>query len=105
MHCVVCQRRIDHRCLLCRYCRSSLDRVNYTTMDVIVWAAERSRRYEKMRSKVVNVCSCGRFYTRDEWNSLELIGEMSDSEERVELRNCICGSTRSINLPLKGKRQ
>jgi hypothetical protein len=38
-------------------------------------------------------CGCGRVYTRAEWEKLRFVGWQHDGEERIELRNCDCGST------------
>jgi transposase-like protein len=45
-------------------------------------------------------CRCGIVHTRDTWKDLPLAGEMPDEGVTLELRNCPCGSTLAIELPL-----
>lgn len=58
------------------------------------------RLYERVRSRMVaptqtvNTCHCGESYTGTRWLGLEFVGLMGD----LELRNCVCGSTRAIPL-------
>ncbi len=46
-------------------------------------------------------CSCGRRYTREEWESLPLLGRQA-GEPDLELRNCWCGSTLAVALTADG---
>ena len=41
-------------------------------------------------------CPCGRTYSLPDWNALPLVGHQRDEVEVLELRNCWCGSTRSV---------
>lgn len=41
-------------------------------------------------------CSCGKMYTHREWYSLPLCGVGGDEVEKLELRNCSCGSTIAV---------
>lgn len=47
-------------------------------------------------------CACGRSFTQAEWNALPICGGadgiIDDGVQRLELRQCPCGSTRSIVL-------
>lgn len=43
-------------------------------------------------------CSCGRSHTLAEWDKLPLVGVMDADGEKLEQRNCECGSTISILL-------
>lgn len=46
----------------------------------------------------MKTCSCGKRYNEAEWKRLPLVGEQDDGVERLELRNCSCGSTIAIVL-------
>ena len=52
-----------------------------------------------MSSETVKVCSCGKPYTREQWNELKAL-PMWDMglEYRLELRNCECGSTMGLEV-------
>lgn len=46
-------------------------------------------------------CACGRQYDGDAWRALRLVGEIDNGRnvnERLELRNCLCGSTVACEL-------
>ncbi len=49
-------------------------------------------------------CACGRSHSSDEWDMLELVGlqpvtaEADEPAMLLELRNCRCGSTISVDL-------
>lgn len=43
-------------------------------------------------------CRCGRAHDESAWKALPLVGEMGDEVERVELRDCPCGSTITIEI-------
>lgn len=49
-------------------------------------------------SLVVRSCACGRRYTLEQWQELFLCGELAAGPKTLELRNCECGSTLSVNL-------
>ena len=61
-----------------------------------------------MTAAIVKVCpTCSATYTQAAWERLELKGEMDDRAssadgERLELRNCSCGSTIAIVLERNG---
>lgn len=44
----------------------------------------------------LHMCSCGTEYTSAEWSRLPYVGEQADDEESLELRDCVCGSTRAV---------
>jgi hypothetical protein len=47
----------------------------------------------------VCVCSCGRAYTAIEWALLPSAGwQVLEWGEILDLRNCVCGSTRAITI-------
>ena len=54
---------------------------------------------------VVKRCPCSQTFTRSQWHSLPFVGIQKvdayeeEPEERLELRNCYCGST--ISMPVK----
>lgn len=58
-------------------------------------------------SKPVLTCGCGRAYDAEQWKALRLAGHAPQYNEdgtehatlRLELRNCVCGSTRAIEVP------
>ena len=53
-------------------------------------------------SAPVVTCACGLYYSLAEWEALPLLGLMDheeDGDQRLELRNCACGSTCSRALP------
>lgn len=53
----------------------------------------------RTRTKPIKTCSCGRSFTRAEWNALPLVGRTAAEIEARELRNCTgCNSTLSIDL-------
>ena len=44
-------------------------------------------------------CSCGRAHTSEEWLKLPLVGlQRFPWGEVLELRNCVCGSTRAVEV-------
>jgi hypothetical protein len=45
-------------------------------------------------------CSCGRTHDAADWTMLHLVGWQTIGDERLELRNCACGSTLAIPAPL-----
>lgn len=49
----------------------------------------------------VLLCACGRAYSLEEWRELELVDTNVDDGAGglLELRHCVCGSTRAIQLP------
>jgi hypothetical protein len=47
---------------------------------------------------VVKTCGCGARYTAAEWGELQYVGVHDDWVERIELRNCRCGSTICVDL-------
>lgn len=55
----------------------------------------------------LKACSCGRDFTPEQWGDLELVGHQSqftedgeiDQNVGLELRNCVCGSTLSVEVP------
>lgn len=49
---------------------------------------------------VVHRCSCDRTLTLAEWSKLPYVGVMRDAVEALELRNCPCGSTRAVEIPM-----
>jgi len=53
------------------------------------------------------VCGCGREHDAASWSDLPLVGFMdldADGDERLELRNCPCGSTVAVELPAEPAR-
>ena len=52
------------------------------------------------RSAFVKRCGCGREFARDQWQALALCGRMHLAQRNaiVELRNCTCGWTLSLDL-------
>lgn len=50
------------------------------------------------------VCSCGRRFTKRAWKRLEYVGvwhlpaEAGYEEQNLEMRNCVCRSTMSVDL-------
>ena len=55
---------------------------------------ERARARTVAPTRIVNACPCGRDFTGAQWLDLALVGTM----DGLELRNCVCGSTRAIPL-------
>lgn len=61
---------------------------------------------ELKMSKIINRCSCGRSFTSSEWRKLAVVGIQEvpplvrdgAPEEPLELRNCVCGSTRAVGV-------
>lgn len=47
----------------------------------------------RAEGRPLKACACGRSYTRKQWDALPYVGENVDELERLELRNCRCGST------------
>lgn len=43
-------------------------------------------------------CSCGVAHDEASWSRLGMVGELDDGEERIEIRNCPCGSSIAILL-------
>lgn len=52
----------------------------------------------------VHVCYCGRQYVAHEWDALTLVGYQvaEDPDHLLELRNCLCTSTRALIIPGPG---
>lgn len=52
-----------------------------------------------MKKEIFKQCSCGRTYTKEEWEQLpnRQLWELSWGEV-LELRDCVCRSTMSIQL-------
>lgn len=46
------------------------------------------------------VCACGKHFTLDDWRALAFVGVHKDDVEAFEMRNCPCGSTLSVPIPL-----
>lgn len=55
-------------------------------------------RCEAIAPTAVKVCGCGMPYTAAGWNRLLLVGEMDDGVDRIEIRQCVCGSTIAVLL-------
>lgn len=53
---------------------------------------------ERRAMPVVKTCACGRKFTLAQWLSLPLCGQMGNTE----LRNCRCGSSLALPLPVVG---
>ena len=49
--------------------------------------------------EVFKRCGCGIAYTREGWEHLHFVGHYADDVETLEMRNCACGSTITINVP------
>jgi len=50
-------------------------------------------------SEILSVCSCGIAWSASAWAKLKNLGVMSDGGDGwLELRNCTCGSTLSIEV-------
>jgi len=49
-------------------------------------------------------CACGLRHTREQWFGLRLIGTFPESDAELELRECKCGSTLSVDLRQVKKR-
>ena len=47
---------------------------------------------------MTKTCGCGKQYSSGEWKLLPYVGVHEDEVERLELRNCGCGSTLAIVL-------
>lgn len=53
----------------------------------------------------VKACACGLQFSVDAWRALRLVGiqeipaDAHGPEERLELRDCPCGSTIAVELP------
>jgi hypothetical protein len=46
-----------------------------------------------MSGPIVKSCACGRTFTAHTWKLLAKVGHHRDFVEKLELRNCPCGST------------
>lgn len=53
-----------------------------------------------MPAPVVHVCSCKRTFTALQWEQLLYVGLMIDDVQHCELRTCLCGSTRAMEVPM-----
>jgi hypothetical protein len=50
---------------------------------------------------MMKTCACGLCYSAEGWAALRYVGAMSDGEDgEIELRDCACGSTLAIELPV-----
>lgn len=43
---------------------------------------------------------CGRPIRKQSWQNLQALGEMGEEDNRLELRNCGCGTTLAIKVEL-----
>lgn len=58
------------------------------------------------KPRIVNTCSCGAEYTLSGFRELRYVGRQKTEDfdpHYLELRNCPCGSTRSIGLTWDGE--
>jgi len=46
----------------------------------------------------VKHCACGLSFDPTEWAALDYVGVSADEVQRLELRNCPCGSTLAVDL-------
>ena len=47
----------------------------------------------------MKTCSCGRVHMREQWHRLPFVGVSDLGGDRLDLRNCPCGSTICVELP------
>lgn len=53
---------------------------------------------------LVHTCSCKRTFTQEQWDALPYVGKMIEDDPPVlELRNCPCGSTRAVEIPMTNR--
>jgi hypothetical protein len=52
----------------------------------------------KSSADYIHECSCGKTYTIEEWRKLPLVGTVDYGEGPLELRNCTCRSTRTVEI-------
>lgn len=54
--------------------------------------------------EILCTCACGRSYDAAGWAALSLCGyqQAEDPDELIELRGCLCGSHRAIEIPGPG---
>ena len=54
-------------------------------------------------------CGCGRRYGPHEWVALRLVGycgaASGDARQVLEMRNCVCGSTLAVDVPVEALAQ
>lgn len=43
-------------------------------------------------------CPCGRSYTKEAWEKLHRLPNWDFEDEILEVRNCVCGSTISVQI-------
>jgi hypothetical protein len=60
-------------------------------------------RCRVLAASAFKVCGCGRPYTRAGWDRLPFVGVQDDGVERIELRNCVCGSTIAVALGMSAR--
>jgi hypothetical protein len=54
-------------------------------------------KHHHLSMRTIKECSCcAAKYTGDTWGALKWVGAMDDGLERLELRNCFCGSTLAV---------
>jgi hypothetical protein len=101
------------RCFKAGLVESSRDFLTLTDLGrhvLCAWAFQRGATWEGIDSngfKFKRCTCCGAEYTRAEWEALELIGPQSqftdagevDLSSHLELRNCACRSTLSVEMP------
>lgn len=52
------------------------------------------------RATAPQACTCcERTYTRADWEALSFVGNQEGGERMLQLRNCPCGTTLSIEVP------
>lgn len=70
---------------------------NLPRADVVVDTITGTASADVCTDPVVVVCSCGRAWKLSEWRVLPLAGyQPIPGEPRLELRHCVCRSTRAI---------
>ena len=48
------------------------------------------------KTAIVVSCGCGLNYTLEQFRTLDLLGVQLVEDDRLELRLCVCGSTRGV---------
>jgi hypothetical protein len=80
------------------YCE--LHQRHFFRVDSCADCRRHARALELAHPGTVHACSCGRRHTQAQWGALPFVGVQETSDgERLELRNCSCGSTRALELP------
>jgi len=83
------------RIAFCPFCGAKLIENLHIQVDpTLTWPAIKNGKCAKYGA--IKQCACGESYTKAEWKELRFVGEQKLDDGKLELRDCVCGSTIAI---------